>query len=129
MVDEYLTIEMIKNGATLIGKLDESSFQPDAALWFYFPDIQQWKLLIADEKVGQTGPKKLYQKINQILTKFNDQIEDITLDDIVLVKTDAPIIKLLRVAIKTGPGISGVRFQKNVINGVLIEDSYIYRLI
>ena len=129
MVDEILTKEMIKNGAALIGKLDERSLQPDAALWFYFPDIQQWKLLIADVKVGQTGPKELYRKIQQILAEFSDEIEDIKLDDIALVKPDAPIITLLRVAIRTGPGISGVRFQKNVINGVLIEDSYIYRLI
>ena len=129
MVNENLTKDMIKNGASLIGKLDERSLQPDAALWFYFPDIKQWKLLIADVNVGKTGPKDLYRKIQQILIDFSDEIEDISLDDIALAKPDASIIKLLKIAIRTGPGISGVRFQRNVINGVLVEDAYIYRLI
>jgi hypothetical protein len=38
------------------------------------------------------------------------------------------MLSLLRVAISTGPGISGIRFTHNTINNVLIEDAYIYRL-
>jgi hypothetical protein len=38
------------------------------------------------------------------------------------------MITLLRVALRTGPGIGGIRFSSNVINGTLIEDAYIYRL-
>ena len=40
---------------------------------------------------------------------------------------DAPVVALLRTAIRTGPGISGIRFKNNVIDGTLIEDAYIYR--
>jgi hypothetical protein len=45
-----------------------------------------------------------------------------------IAKKDDPLLKLLRIAIKTGPGISNIRFSRNTINGVIIEDAYIYRL-
>ena len=52
----------------------------------------------------------------------------VSLEDIVLAKPDAQIIRLLAQAIATGPGISNIRFTHNAINGTLIEDALIYRL-
>jgi hypothetical protein len=128
MVETTLTKEMIETGATLVRKLDERGLQPDAALWLYFPDVQQWKLVIAEVKVGKKGPKEVYRQIQKVLTESADEIAELSLDDVALAKPDAPIVALLRVAIRTGPGISGIRFKNNVINGTLIEDVYIYRL-
>jgi len=128
MVESTLTKEMIETGAALVRKLDERGLKPDAALWLYFPDIQQWQLVIAEVKVGEEGPKGIYRKIQQILTESANEIAELSLDDVALAKPDAPIIALLRVAIKTGPEISGIRFKSNVIGGTLIEDAFIYRL-
>jgi hypothetical protein len=50
------------------------------------------------------------------------------LDDVTLSRPDEPIIALLRTAIHTGPGVGGIRFKNNAINGTLIEDAYIYRM-
>jgi len=128
MVETNLTKEMIETGATLVRKLDEQGLRPDAALWLYFPEVQQWKLVIAELKVGTLGPKEIYRKVQQVLEKSANEITGLSLDDVALARPDAPIIVLLRVAIRTGPGISGIRFTNNVINGTLIEDAYIYRL-
>lgn len=129
MVETYLTKEMIEAGAALIRKMDESSIQPDAAFWFYFPDIQAWKLVIAEVKVGRKGPKEVYRQIQKLLGKFSKEMKGLSLDDVALTRPDAPMVALLRIAMRTGPGISGIRFKNNVINGTLIEDAYIYRLI
>jgi hypothetical protein len=128
MVETDLTEEMIKTGAALIGKLDERGMQPDAAFWFYFPDLEAWKLVIAEVKVGKQGPKEVYRQVQKILGKFSRELHGLSLDDVALAKPDAPMVAILRVAIRTGPGISGIRFKHNVINGTLIEDAYIYRL-
>lgn len=128
MVETTLTKEMINTGAILVRKLDEQGLRPDAALWLYSPEVQQWKLVIAELKVGTLGPKEIYRKIQQIMEKSANEITGLSLDDVALARPDAPIIVLLRVAIRTGPGISGIRFTNNVINGTLIEDAYIYRL-
>ena len=128
MVENYLTKEMIDAGAALIRKLDERGIQPDAALWLYFPDMQTWKLVIAQVKVGTEGPKQLYRQIQELIKELSKEIQEIALDDVTVSKPDAPIIALLRMAIHTGPDISGIRFKNNVINGTVIEDAYIYRL-
>lgn len=129
MVDSTLTKEMIESGKALIMKLDDSNVQPDAAFWFFFSDIQQWKLVLAEVKVGEQGPKQVYKTIQGVISQFSDELGDLSLDYITLAKPDAPIVKLLRVAIRTGAGISGIRFKNNVINGTVIEDAYIYRLL
>jgi len=129
MVESTLTKEMIESGKVLIMKLDDSNVQPDAAFWFYSSDIQEWKLVLAEVKVGEKGPKEIYRKIQTIISKFSDELGDLSLNDITLAKPDATIVKVLRVAIRTGVGISGIRFKNNVINGTVIEDAYIYRLL
>lgn len=128
MVETNLTKEMIDIGAVFIRKLDEHGLRPDAAFWLYFPEEQKWKLIIAEVKVGTEGPKNIYRKMRKILAHYPDEISGLSLDDVTLTRPDAPIIVLLRVAIPTGPGISGIRFKNNAINGTLIEDAYIYRV-
>jgi hypothetical protein len=128
MVESSLTKEMIDTGAILVRKLDERGLPPDAAFWLYFPDEAQWRLVISEVDVGDIGPKKIYRKIQKILAESTDEITAISLDDVALAKPDTALIALLKLAMKTGPGIAGVRLKNNVINGTLIEDSYIYRL-
>ncbi len=127
MVETSLTKELIEAGATLVRKLDESGLQPDAAFWLYFPDLQAWKLVLVEVKVGQVGPHKVYRDVQKTLTDA-PELGDLALDDVAIAKPDSPVVALLRTAIRTGPGISGIRFKNNVINGTLIEDAYIYRL-
>jgi hypothetical protein len=129
MVETHLTNEMIDIGAAFVRKLDEHGLRPDAAFWFYFSEEPKWKLIIAQANIGTEGPKKIYQKIQKILADYPEEISGLSLDDVTLSRPDAPLISLLRVAIRTGPGISGIRFKNNAINGTLIEDAYIYRII
>lgn len=128
MVETQLTQELIREGATLVEALDNAGVSPDAALWFYFPDINAWRLLLAEVKVGPEGPRGVYRVVQKTLQGLQNQISHISLEDVVLAKPDAPIIKLLAKAIATGPGIKGIRFTHNVIDGTLIEDAFIYRL-
>lgn len=127
MVETSLTKELIEAGANLVRKLDERGLAPDAAFWLYSPDLQAWKLVLAAVKVGQVGPRKVYQEIQETLND-TPELQDLTLDVVSISKPDSPVIVLLRTAISTGPGIRGIRFKNNVINGTLIEDAYIYRL-
>lgn len=128
MVETDISKELIDAGAELIRRLDARGMQPDAAFWFYFPDIGAWKLVLAEVRVGKTGPKDIYRDIQKILTVAKEELGAIELDDIALAKPDAPMVGLLRAAVRTGPGIGGIRFTHNVVNGTLIEDAYIYRL-
>jgi hypothetical protein len=128
MVGTQLTPELIKEGATLVESLDRAGASPDAALWFYFPDINAWKLLLAEVKVGPEGPRGVYRCIQRTLQSLRNEVTHLALEDVAVARPDAPLIKLLAQAVSTGAGIQGIRFTNNIINGTLIEDAYIYRL-
>jgi len=130
LVTNNLTDDMVEAGQELIQRLDASSSDVTAALWFYFPEDGFWKLLIASPQVASEGPRAFYKHIK---TSNNQSKEDetvISLLDIMVTDTNNPLVQTLKVAISTGPGpdISHIRFSKNTINGHFIDDSYIYRM-
>ena len=127
MVEANLTKELIDAGARLVKKLDEGGLAPDAAFWLYSPEEQTWKLLLVDVKLAKKGPKAAYSEVQKILSKYAQELENIKLDDLVVERPDARIVGLIRKAVRTGTGISGIRLKNNVVDGTLIDDAYIYR--
>lgn len=129
MVDRQLTNALIESGRSLIQTLDDAKVEVDAALWFYFPDIESWKLIISVPRLIKKGPREAYEAIQKAARKLERGGVQVPLSDVTVAKKNTPLLDLLRVAVRTGPGISGVRFTQNVINGNLVEDAYIYRLV
>ena len=128
VVSNTLSQEMIKAGESLVAKLDKLRFIIDAALWFYLPEEQVWRLVIASPEVGVLGPQKAYKQVQNALGKLDEDQVKIPLKDITVVDTKDTLINLFGRAMKTGRGISGIRFSRSSINGVPIEDAYIYRM-
>ncbi|HET6628344.1 MAG TPA: hypothetical protein VFG91_01065 [Woeseiaceae bacterium] len=128
MVDTSLNQGLIEAGQELIRRLDKEGLGPDAAFWLYSSESGTWRLYIAQSKVGRSGPKVIYRQIQKLLKAQHDESDHIELSDIGLMPSDSPFITTLRRAVQTAPGIAGVRFKNNVINGNLIEDAYIYRI-
>ena len=122
-----LTDELIEGGALLLKEPDAAHVTVDAAFWFYYPEQDIWKLVLSLPTVVKRGPRAAYSKIQKAIAKFGNK-HLLTLNDIAIAKIGAPIVRILQSAIRTGPGISGIRFSNNVINGQLISDAYIYRL-
>ena len=127
MVAYTLTDEKIKAGKELLQACDTSKVTIEAAFWLYFQDQESWKLMLSVKDINKEGPKSIYNKLQKLLKK-NNLKEQLSLSEIALAKHKSPILDLLRSVIKTGPGISGIRFTENVINGQLIPDAYIYKM-
>jgi len=117
----------LEAGATLIRALDQAGWIPSAALWFYLPDDEVWRLILALPEDGGLRQQDAYRRLADVL-ETNGLSEALSVDDVGLARPDDQMLTLLRHAISTGPGISGIRFTHNTINNVLIEDAYIYRL-
>ena len=128
MVENNLTHEMIQSGEILLTELDRKGARADAAFWLYLPESNRWRLMLIEAKKGKKGPREEYREIQRILAKLQSSLPQLKLEDISIVSSDSPILRILRSAIGLGAGISGIRFRNNVINGVLIEDAYLYRL-
>jgi hypothetical protein len=118
----------MKAGEALLGKLDDIKFNVKAALWFYVQDSEEWRLIIASPIVDKDGPKKAYEKVQSQLQELDGGYK-LSLRNISLVSPGDKLIKALESVIKTGKSISHIRFTRNVVNGLFIEDAYIYRLI
>jgi len=121
----------MKAGEALLGKLDEAKFDIKAAFWFYLSEPEEWRLFLASPLVDEKGPREAYKQVQSQLPKLKEELEqdyELSLQNISVVSPNDNLIKLLKTAIKTGPGISHIRVARNVINNVLIEDAYIYRV-
>ncbi|MDD5264615.1 MAG: hypothetical protein PHU43_07235, partial [Candidatus Bipolaricaulis sp.] len=128
MVAGMLTEDMVQRGAALIRRLDSQGYSPDAALWLYFSDLEEWKLVLAQAKLSRRGPRAGYEIVQRALSSETPDPGQLPLNLVAITKPDAPLITLLSSAIHTDRSIGGIRFTSSVINGTVIEDAYIYRL-
>jgi hypothetical protein len=127
MAKEILVNEYIDEAINLIAELDNSGFIIDSALWYYFGEAEEWRLIIATPNVDKDGPLTTYSIINTVVKDKNIFIHT-PLRKLTVVSPHDPLIKLLKMAIRTGPSISRIRFQNNFINNTQIEDALIFRL-
>jgi|TARA_B110000196_G_C21129596_1_gene657740 hypothetical protein len=127
LVTESLSDSMMKAGAKLVERLDADNSEVKSAFWLYYSEEKKWKLIISSPLVDTEGPRGYYKKIDEANMQATEVEEIISLNDISVTNTVNQIVQLLKLAIETGAGISGIRFSRNTINGIFIEDTYIYR--
>jgi hypothetical protein len=126
-VDQAILVDRDREGgAELLRKLDSSGFPVEAAFWWLDAEVGKWSLLLATPLVDAQGPRAAYQQL--IDTVPSDQLP-VEVEQVSLVSASHPAVRLLRMAIKTGPrDIASIAFTHNTINGVFVEDAFIYRL-
>ncbi|MGB3777974.1 MAG: hypothetical protein WA960_06420 [Tunicatimonas sp.] len=116
----------IEEGKKLLELLDQSDLKIVSAFWYYRSESEVYRLVIVTPFFEKYGPRRTYEEIQRVL-RGNPEIA-ISLDEVSAMGPNDKLNKLLRLAISTGPGISGIRFTGNVINGTYIEDAYLYRV-
>jgi hypothetical protein len=128
LVSGVLTQEMILAGGSLVKSLDAAKLKAKVALWLFLPDICTYRLCLALIEVRTSGPKAIYKKIGAIEKKAPKDTPRIGIKDIAVMDDQSPLIIPFRYALRTGDGIHGIRFSRNSVNGLYIEDAYIYRV-
>ena len=118
----------LKAGKALLSNLYKSRFSVEAAFWFYLSDSNEWRLIFALPSVNRIGPKAAYEKMQSQLQKLDPKY-NLSLQNISIVSPKENLIMLLKKVIHIGPKSSGIRFTRNTINNVFIEDAYIYRML
>ena len=128
MVGTELSAERIREGARLIEALDRTGVGPTAALWLYSSETG-WRLLLAEKSVASEGPRQAYRSVQKTLGAARNEIHHLSLSDISMTTPDMPIFRSLRRAVPSGHERAGIRFVGAVVDGMLIEDAYVYRLL
>ena len=115
-------------GKVLLRDLDEKNFDVEAALWFYMSDSEEWRLILASTTVDSKGPKVAYEIIQSHLKELEQKNYQLSLQNISVVSPNDNLIKLLKKVARVAPGASPMRFRRNTIDSVFVEDAYIYRM-
>lgn len=118
---------MIEVGEGLTRALDKAKVPINGAFWLYLTESERWRLVFASRRVNEYGPRRMYEDIQRVLATYGVQ-KKLFLSDITVMETNAPLFVSLRKAIKTGRGLTGIRFGQSSVNGHYVEDAYIYRL-
>jgi hypothetical protein len=117
----------IENGRRLIESLDKAEFPVDAALWLYSPDSDDWRLTIASNLVDRLGPLQTYGRVQTVLTSLPPESR-LALKDISVVSPKSPLIQAFRRAARAAPDGHEFRLRQSAINGMFVEDAYVYRV-
>lgn len=129
MGEKALVESLINDAIALIKKLDELEIPPTFAGWYYYADADEWRLLIASQKLDQLLPKQepmAYRKVIEALSTTSPS--SLGVSDLKLVETSYPLLKSLKYIVGTGPtGIGQVHMSNSTINGIFIKEIVILR--
>lgn len=118
----------IEIGKKLLELLDQKKVKPVAFLWFYLQGANSWRLFISAEAYDSANTEDNYRNF---IEQFGDEntVRKIGMLNISIIPQNDGFLNLLKTAVQTDPdSIGGIRFTSSSINGVFIEDAYIYRL-
>jgi hypothetical protein len=117
----------ISEGNRVVEALVTSQVPVDAALWLYFPEAAEWRLVVATPLYDTRGPRASYTRIRSVLSSLTPPTP-IRLWDVTVRSPTDELIAALRSANRRGTGVVGQRLRGVVLDGVFIEDAYVYRI-
>lgn len=127
MDQEVLVRDDIEFGRQAVEAFDEFGPPARCVFWLYFPDAEEWRLLVATPVFDKEGPLAAIKAINKSLKK-KDLAGKIHPLNIAAVSTRDRRVRALRAALRSNkPGPSGVRFQ-GIANEFYIQGSFVYRM-
>lgn len=124
---EELIPDQIELGKKVLEALS-SRLPIAAAFWFLLPD-SGWRYVLASSQFDKLASVDAYRTLQKELNAIQVPAGRTFIGTVSIVKTDHPLVILLKSAINTGSeAVSGTRFTGNVINGQYIKDAYLYRV-
>ena len=129
MGEEALVESQIADTISLVKILEDQGDKPSTIIWYYFPDSDEWRLLLAGPTFDALLPNqeaRAYQKIAEALSKA--EVISLTIGEVKLIKTDYPLLNATRFLIGTPPNaLVRAHFKDNRVNGIFIKEMLVLR--
>ncbi|HEX7724029.1 MAG TPA: hypothetical protein VF397_17830 [Pyrinomonadaceae bacterium] len=129
MGEEALVESQISDTISLVKILESQGDKPSTVIWYYFPDADEWRLLLAGPSFDALLPNQessAYQKVAEALSKA--EVTSLTIGEVKLIKTDYPLLNATRFLIGTPPdAIIRAHFKDNRVNGIFIKEMLVLR--
>ena len=116
----------IENGNEVLKALDEDGKQPNVALWAKLPEYEDWRLVIASDRLAQTGSLYPYSQVNTAMERA--KIPVWKRPKIFLRSMDKPFIKALRNTFAQSKDTYGMRLGGQTFGDQYLEDAFVYRI-
>jgi hypothetical protein len=116
----------IENGDSVINALDDAGKAPKVALWAKLPDYENWRLVLASDRLDQKSSFSGYSEINEALKAAG--IPAHRQPTILLRSMDNPMIKALRRVFGSAKDTRGMRLGGQTFGDKYIEDAFVYRI-
>jgi hypothetical protein len=126
MVNASLVSPDIESGSEILGILDRARLKVSVVLWVYFPDYEDWRLVLSARQFDLLGQRKAYRLLHDSLDSAGFTIER-TPPVMILPMTDS-FIKMLRRSFGKAKSVEGMRLGGQMIGDRFIEDAYVYRI-
>lgn len=116
----------IENGKEVIEALDRDGKNPDVALWAKLPEYEDWRLVIASDRLKQEGSLYAYSQINEAMEKAGIPVRK--RPKVFLRPMDKPFIKSLRSVFAKAADTYGMRLGGQTFGDQYLEDAFVYRI-
>jgi hypothetical protein len=116
----------IENGERVVDALDKAGKAPNVALWAILPDYEDWRLVIASDRLDQSSEFSGYSEINEAIRMAGIPFH--RKPTIYLRPMDNPMIQALRSAYASMSDNYGMRLGSQMFGDKYLEDAVVYRI-
>lgn len=116
----------IENGDSAIKALDNAGKSPKVALWAKLPDYENWRLVLASDRIDQKSPFSGYSEVNDALSAARIPLH--MQPTILLRPMSSPMIQALRHVFGSAKDTRGMRLGGQTFGDKYIEDAFVYRI-
>ena len=116
----------IENGERVVDALDKAGKPPNVAIWAKLPDYEDWRLVIASDRLDQSSEFSGYSEINEAIRKAGIPFH--RKPTIFLRPMDNPMIQALRNAYASMSDNYGMRLGSQMFGDKYLEDAVVYRI-
>jgi len=116
----------IDNGNEVIKALDADGKAPNVALWAKLPDYEDWRLVIASDRLNQLSQISANREIVAAINRAG--ISPHRQPTISMRPMDNPMIQALRSTFASTSDTFGMRLGGQMFGDRYLEDAFVYRI-
>jgi hypothetical protein len=116
----------IETGERVVKALDQDGKDPKVALWAKLPEYEDWRLVIASDRISQNGSLHGYRQVNEALEKAGMSVAK--RPKVFLRPMDKPFIEALRNIFAKAADTYGMRLGGQQFGDQYLEDAFVYRI-
>jgi hypothetical protein len=129
MAETALVEGLIQDSIQLVQQLDVGQYKPSKVVWYYYDDVDTWRLIVVSGEFDKMLPKNeplAYKIIAEAINSID--LSSLSISEVKLMKSDDPLVGTLGFLLGTGPdNITQANFSNTTINGIFIKDMVILR--